>query len=41
MDIIPQFVGERVFDTGINLPTGQGRVSFTLRSEQFYTIVLT
>jgi NAD(P)H dehydrogenase (quinone) len=34
MDTIPQFVGgERVFDTGINLPTGDGRVSFALRSE--------
>lgn len=34
MDTIPQFVGERVFETGINLPTGEGRVSFALRSEQ-------
>lgn len=33
MDTIPQFVGERVFDTGINLPTGQGGASFALRSE--------
>jgi NAD(P)H dehydrogenase (quinone) len=33
MDTIPQFVGERVFDTGISLPTGQGRVPFALRSE--------
>ena len=33
MDTIPQFVGESVFDTGINLPTGQGRASFALRSE--------
>ncbi len=33
MDTIPQFVGEKVFDTGINLPTAQGRVSFALRSE--------
>jgi NAD(P)H dehydrogenase (quinone) len=34
MDTIPQFVGgEKVFETGINLPTGQGRVSFALRSE--------
>jgi NAD(P)H dehydrogenase (quinone) len=33
MDTIPVFVGERVFDTGINLPTGDGRVSFALRSE--------
>lgn len=34
MDTIPQFVGKRVFETGINLPTGEGRVSFALRSEQ-------
>jgi NAD(P)H dehydrogenase (quinone) len=33
MDTIPLFVGERVFDIGINLPTGDGRVSFALRSE--------
>jgi NAD(P)H dehydrogenase (quinone) len=33
MDTIGQFVGSRVFDTGINLPTGQGRVPFALRSE--------
>lgn len=33
MDTIPLFVGERVLDTGINLPTGGGRVSFALRSE--------
>jgi NAD(P)H dehydrogenase (quinone) len=33
MDTIPLFVGERVFDMGINLPTGDGRVSFALRSE--------
>jgi NAD(P)H dehydrogenase (quinone) len=33
MDAIPQFVGERVLDAGINLPTDQGRVSFALRSE--------
>jgi NAD(P)H dehydrogenase (quinone) len=33
MDIIPLFVGEKVFDTGINLPTGDGRVPFALRSE--------
>ncbi len=33
MDTIPQFVGERVFDTGIDLPTGQGRTSFALRSD--------
>ena len=33
MDAVPQFVGEGVFSTGINLPTGQGRVPFALRSE--------
>jgi NAD(P)H dehydrogenase (quinone) len=34
MDTIPQFVGGgKVFDMGINLPTGQGRVPFALRSE--------
>jgi NAD(P)H dehydrogenase (quinone) len=34
MDTIGQFVGgAKVFDTGINLPTGQGRVPFALRSE--------
>jgi NAD(P)H dehydrogenase (quinone) len=33
MDAIPQFVGERVLETGIYSPTGQGRVPFALRSE--------
>jgi NAD(P)H dehydrogenase (quinone) len=33
MDAIPQFVGEKVFDTGISLPAGQGKVAFALRSE--------
>lgn len=34
MDTIPQFVGgEKVFETGIHLPTGHGRVPFALRSE--------
>ncbi len=33
MDTIGQFVGSRVFDTGIYLPTGHGRVPFALRSE--------
>jgi NAD(P)H dehydrogenase (quinone) len=33
MDSIPQFVGEKVFDTGIALPAGQGKVAFALRSE--------
>ena len=31
MDVLPQFVGPTVFDTGINLPAGQGRVPFALR----------
>ena len=33
MDAIPQFVGPEVFDRGIHLPTGQGRVPFALRSD--------
>ena len=34
MDAVPQFVGgEKVFETGINFPTGQGRVPFALRSD--------
>jgi NAD(P)H dehydrogenase (quinone) len=33
MDVLPQFVGEKVFETGINLPAGEGRVSYALRSE--------
>lgn len=33
MDTLPQFVGGKVFDTGINLPVDQGRVPFALRSE--------
>jgi NAD(P)H dehydrogenase (quinone) len=34
MDTIPQFVGgASVFDRGINLPTGDGRVPFALRSD--------
>ncbi len=33
MDTIPLFVGAGVLDTGINLPTSDGRVSFALRSE--------
>ena len=34
MDTIPVFTGPAVFDTGIALPGGQGRVAFALRSEQ-------
>jgi len=33
MDTLPQFVGPQVFESGINLPAGEGRVSFALRSE--------
>ena len=33
MDALPQFVGEKVFETGIYLPAGQGRVPFALRRE--------
>ncbi len=33
MDVLPQFVGPNVFETGINLPTGQGKVPFALRNE--------
>jgi NAD(P)H dehydrogenase (quinone) len=33
MDTIPNFVGDEVFGTGINLPVGDGQVSFALRQE--------
>jgi NAD(P)H dehydrogenase (quinone) len=33
MDTIPNFVGEAVWDAGINLPVGQGQVSFALRQD--------
>ncbi len=34
MDVIPRYVGgEKVFETGIHLPTGEGKVSFALREE--------
>jgi len=33
MDTIPNFVGEKVFETGIHLAVGLGRVPFALRSE--------
>ncbi len=34
MDAVPQFVGgEKVFETGINFPTSDGRVPFALRSD--------
>ena len=33
MDALPQFVGEKVFETGIRSPVGQGKVPYALRSE--------
>ncbi|OON69449.1 SDR family oxidoreductase [Hymenobacter sp. CRA2] len=33
MDTLPQFVGPQVLETGIQLPAGEGRVSFALRRE--------
>ncbi|MBG8556252.1 SDR family oxidoreductase [Hymenobacter guriensis] len=33
MDTLPQFVGPQVFEKGIRLPAGQGRVSFALRRD--------
>ena len=33
MDVLPQFVGPTVWEAGINLPAGQGRVPFALRRE--------
>lgn len=33
MDTLPQFVGEKVFETGIYLPGGEGKAPFALRSE--------
>jgi NAD(P)H dehydrogenase (quinone) len=33
MDTIPNFVGEKVLETGISLPAGQGKVAFALRSD--------
>ncbi|HEX8427349.1 SDR family oxidoreductase [Hymenobacter sp.] len=33
MDVLPQFMGPRVLTTGINLPAGQGKVAYALRSE--------
>ena len=34
MDAIPLFVGPNVFETGIQLPAGGGKVAYALRSEQ-------
>ncbi|WP_045689490.1 SDR family oxidoreductase [Hymenobacter sp. AT01-02] len=33
MDTLPQFVGPQVFEKGIQLPAGQGRVAFALRRD--------
>jgi NAD(P)H dehydrogenase (quinone) len=33
MDTLPGFVGEKVFETGVHLPAGQGKVAYALRSE--------
>lgn len=34
LDVVPQFIGgEKVFEIGINLPAGEGRVAYALRSE--------
>lgn len=33
MDTLPQFVGPQVFDKGIQLPAGEGRVAFALRRD--------
>jgi NAD(P)H dehydrogenase (quinone) len=33
MDTLPQFAGPAVFETGISVPAGQGRVPFALRRE--------
>jgi NAD(P)H dehydrogenase (quinone) len=33
MDVLPLFTGPHVLETGINLPAGQGKVSFALRSD--------
>ena len=33
MDVVPLYVGAEVFDKGIRLPDGGGRVAFALRSE--------
>ncbi|OUJ76335.1 SDR family oxidoreductase [Hymenobacter crusticola] len=33
MDVLPLFTGPQVLETGINLPAGQGKVAYALRSE--------
>ena len=32
-DVLPMFIGEKVFETGIFLPAGTGRTAFTTRSD--------
>lgn len=32
-DLIPWFLGEKVFETGVFLPAGEGRAAFTLRND--------
>ena len=34
MDQVPFFAGQKVFETGIHLPAGSGRVAYALRDEQ-------
>lgn len=34
MDVVPLFVGKQVFDTGIFMPAGNGKVAYALRQEQ-------
>jgi NAD(P)H dehydrogenase (quinone) len=33
MDVLPLFTGPQVLETGINLPAGQGKVAYALRSD--------
>jgi len=44
MDMLPEFLGEKVMEDGIFLPAGHGKIAFTLRSEMAETaavIILT
>ncbi len=34
MDVVPIFVGEQVFEKGIAMPAGDGKVAYALRAEQ-------
>ena len=34
MDVVPLFVGKQVFETGIFMPAGNGKVAYALRQEQ-------